>query len=145
MNYSRDGIKYHVPLIPLLLDGPMDGDAFCAYVTHVLVPELQPGDIVVMDNLPAHYVSGVSEAIEATGATRVFLAPYSPDFIPIEQAFAKLMALLRKAAARTFDELWVAIAEIIELFSPAECATFSPTRDMNHTDQKTFKVDDMAA
>ena len=83
-----------------------------------------PGDQVIMDNLPAHKVSGVKQAIEAAGATRLLLPPYSPDFNPIEQAFAKLKALLRKAAARTVDDLWDAIAEIIELFTPTECANF---------------------
>ena len=109
---------------PMLLDGPMNGAAFLAYVTHVLVPTLTPGDLVIMDNLPAHKVSGVKEAIEAAGATRVFLPPYSPDFNPIEQAFAKLKAFLRKTAARSVDDLWAAIAEAIELFPPAECANF---------------------
>ena len=79
---------------------------------------------VMMNNLPAHKVAGVKEAIEAAGATRVLLPPYSPDFNPIEQAFAKLKALLRKAAARTVDDLWAAIAEAIELFPPAQCANF---------------------
>ena len=102
----------------------MNGAAFLAYVEQVLVPTLVPGDLVIMDNLPAHKVTGVKEAIEAAGATRVFLPPYSPDFNPIEQAFAKLKALLRKAAARTVDDLWAAIAEIIELFPPAQCANF---------------------
>ena len=98
--------------------------AFLAYVEQVLVPTLVPGDVVIMDNLPAHKVAGVKEAIEAAGATRVFLPPYSPDLNPIEQAFAKLKALLRKAAARTVDDLWAAIADAIELFTPAECANF---------------------
>ena len=102
----------------------MNGAAFLAYVEQVLVPTLVPGDLVIMDNLPAHKVTGVKEAIEAAGATRVFLPPYSPDFNPIEQAFAKLKALLRKAAARTVDDLWATIAEIIELFPPAQCANF---------------------
>ena len=83
-----------------------------------------PGDQVIMDNLPAHKVAGVKQAIEAAGATRLLLPPYSPDFNPIEQAFSKLKALLRKAAARTVDDLWAAIAEIIELFTPTECANF---------------------
>ena len=83
-----------------------------------------PALTVIMDNLPAHKVSGVKQAIEAAGATRLLLPPYSPDFNPIEQAFAKLKALLRKAAARTVDDLWDAIAEIIELFTPTECANF---------------------
>ena len=89
-----------------------------------LVPTLVPGDQVIMDNLPAHKVAGVKQAIEAAGATRLLLPPYSPDFNPIEQAFSKLKALLRKAAARTVDDLWAAIAEIIELFTPTECANF---------------------
>jgi len=108
----------------MLLDGPMNGAAFLAYVEQVLVPTLVPGDLVFMDNLPAHKVTGVKEAIEAAGATRVFLPPYSPDFNPIEQAFAKLKAILRKVGARTIDDLWAAIADAIELFPPAECANF---------------------
>ncbi len=88
------------------------------------MPTLVPGDLVMMDNLPAHKVTGVKQAIEAAGATRVLQPPYSPDFNPIEQAFAKLKALLRKAAARSVDDLWAAIAEAIETFPPAECATF---------------------
>jgi transposase len=109
---------------PMLLDGPMNGAAFLAYVEQVLVPTLAPGDLVIMDNLPAHKVTGVKEAIEAAGATRLFLPPYSPDFNPIEQAFAKLKALLRKAATRTVDDLWDAVAEAIERFPPEECANF---------------------
>ncbi len=109
---------------PMLLDGPMDGDAFHAYVTHVLVPELTPGDIVVMDNLPAHKVSGVRHAIEAAGASLLYLPPYSPDFNPIEMAFSKLKAILRKAAARTIDNLWQVIAEAIDDFTPAECRNY---------------------
>ncbi len=109
---------------PMLLDGPMNGAAFLAYVEQVLVPTLASGDLVIMDNLPAHKVTGVKEAIEAAGATRLFLPPYSPDFNPIEQAFAKLKALLRKAATRTVDDLWDAVAEAIERFPPAECANF---------------------
>ncbi len=109
---------------PMLLDGPMDGDAFHAYVTHVLVPELTPGDIVVMDNLPAHKVSGVRHTIEAAGASLLYLPPYSPDFNPIEMAFSKLKAILRKAAARTIDNLWQVIAEAIDDFTPAECRNY---------------------
>lgn len=109
---------------PMLLDGPMDGVAFRAYVEQVLVPTLKPGDVVIMDNLPAHRVSGVREAIEAAGASRLFLPPYSPEFNPIEQAFAKLKALLRKAAARTVDALWQAIADAINNFTPDECANY---------------------
>ncbi len=118
------GLRLDGLTAPMVLDGPMHGAAFLAYVEQVLVPTLVPGDRVIMDNLPAHKAAGVKEAIEAAGATRVFLPPYSPDFNPIEQAFAKLKALLRKAAARSVDDLWVAIAEAIELFPPAECANF---------------------
>ena len=92
----------------MLLDGPMNGVAFLAYVEQVLVPTLVPGDQVIMDNLPAHKVAGVKQAIEAAGATRLLLPPYSPDFNPIEQAFSKLKALLRKPPA---PDLWAAIAE----------------------------------
>ena len=108
----------------MLLDGPMNGAAFLAYNEQVPVPTLVPGDLVIMDNLPAHKVSGVKEAIEAVGATRAFLPPYSPDFNPIEQAFAKLKASLRKTAARTVYDLWAAIVEAIQLFPPEQCANF---------------------
>jgi transposase len=91
---------------PWVLDGPMNGEAFLVYVQEVLVPTLRPGDIVVMDNLPAHKVAGVRAAIEAVGARRRLLPPYSPDLNPIENAFAKLKATLRRAAARTIPALW---------------------------------------
>ena len=104
----------------MLIDGAMDGPAFRAYVTTVLVPELRPGDIVVMDNLPAHKVDGVREAIEAARAKLLYL----PDFNPIEMAFAKLKALLRAAAPRTITALWKTIAEAIERFGPAECQAY---------------------
>lgn len=94
----------------MVLDGPMNGDVFRAYVEQVLIPTLTPGDIVVMDNLPAHKGAPVRAAIEASGARLLFLPPYSPDFNPIENAFAKLKAMLRKTAARTIDSLWDAIA-----------------------------------
>jgi transposase len=109
---------------PMLLDGPMDGDAFRAYVTQVLVPELATGDIVVMDNLPAHKVAGVRDAIEAAGATLLYLPPYSPDFNPIELAFSKLKAILRKAAARTIHDLWETIAQNLDGFSPTDCRNY---------------------
>jgi transposase len=109
---------------PWLIDGPMDGDAFRAYVTKVLVPELAPGDVVVMDNLPAHRVSGVREAIEAAGATLLYLPPYSPDLNPIEMAFAKLKAFLRAIAARTIPDLWEALKNALDIFLPNECANY---------------------
>ena len=111
-------------MAPMVLDGPMDGAAFLAYVEQVLVKELKPGDIVVMDNLPAHKVKGVSQAMESVGANLLYLPPYSPDFNPIEMAFSKLKALLRKTAARTITELWDAIADCIQKFTPHECKNY---------------------
>ena len=102
----------------------MNGTVFRAYVEQVLAPTLQPGDIVIMDNLPAHKAAGVREAIEQAGATLRFLPPYSPDFNPIENAFAKLKALLRAMAERTITALWNAVGSILELFSPTECANY---------------------
>jgi len=106
---------------PLILDGAMNGPAFLAYVEQVLVPELSLGDLVVMDNLPAHKVAGVRQAIEGAGATLRYLPAYSPDLNPIEMAFSKLKALLRKAAARTLPELWQGIGEAIAQFSAEDC------------------------
>lgn len=117
---------------PMILDGPMYGTAFRAYVEQALVPELTPGDIVVMDNFPAHKVAGVREAIEAAGARLLYLPPYSPDFVradapaltPIELAFAKIKAILRKIAARTIPDLRDAIAIALEAFTPDECTNY---------------------
>jgi transposase len=109
---------------PMVLDGAMNGAAFLAYVEQVLVPTLRPGELVVMDNLPAHKPAAVRAAIEQAGAELLYLPPYSPDFNPIENAFAKLKALLRKAATRTIDELWDAIGHALLAFSPAECANY---------------------
>jgi transposase len=109
---------------PMVLDRAMTGAWFLAYVEQVLVPTLTPGDIVIMDNLPAHKSAAVRRAIEATGAQLRLLPPYSPDFNPIENAFAKLKALLRKAAARTVTALERAIAKAIDTFTPDECANY---------------------
>ncbi|MGH7262247.1 MAG: IS630 family transposase [Nitrospiraceae bacterium] len=109
---------------PMVLDGAMHGAAFLAYVEQVLVPSLSSGDIVVMDNLPAHKPIAVRKAIEAAGAELRFLPPYSPDFNPIEMAFSKLKAFLKKTAARTVDDLWDAIAKGIETFTPTECQNY---------------------
>ena len=108
----------------MVLDGPMDGAAFLAYIEQGLVPELKPGDIVIMDNLPAHKIGGVRKAIEDASAGLLYLPPYSPDFNPIEMAFAKIKALLRKAAVRTVDEIWQAIAEALEAFTTEECRNY---------------------
>ena len=105
---------------PMILDGAMHGAAFLAYTEQVLAPTLSAGDIVVMDNLPAHKPVAVRQAIERTGAELRFLPPYSPDFNPIEMDFSKFKAFLKKTAARTVDDLWNAIAEAIELFTPTE-------------------------
>ena len=109
---------------PFVLDGPMNRSAFLAYVSRVLVPELKPGDVVILDNLPAHKGSRVRAAIEAAGASLLYLPPYSPDFNPIENAFAKLKALLRKAAERTTDGLWRLIGQLIDTFTPHECVNY---------------------
>ena len=109
---------------PMVLDGPMTGAWFLAYVQQVLAPTLERGDVVILDNLPAHKIAAVRQAVEVTGARLLFLPPYSPDFNPIENAFSKLKALLRKAAARTIDQLWTAIASAIDTFTPAECANY---------------------
>ena len=109
---------------PMVLDGPMDGEWFLAYVTQVLAPTLSPGDIVIMDNLPAHKVHGVRQAVEGCGARLEYLPPYSPDFNPIEQAISKLKAGLRKAASRTIDALWDAIATTIKTIKPSDCANY---------------------
>ena len=126
------GLRRSGVTAPMVLDGPMDGDAFLAYVRQVLVPELASGDIVVMDNLPAHKVSGVRQAIEAAGAELVYLPPYSPDFNPIEMAFARLKSSLRKAAARTIPELWEVIAECIDQFAPDECRNYFTAAGYDH-------------
>jgi transposase len=109
---------------PMVTDGPMDGGMFLAYVREFLCPTLQPGDIVVVDNLISHKVSGVEEAIRATGATLLYLPPYSPDFNPIEKFFSKLKALLRKAAKRSIDALWKEIADLLNAVTPSECSNF---------------------
>jgi transposase len=109
---------------PFVYDGAMNGTAFRAYVEQVLVPTLSAGDIVIMDNLPAHKAAGVREAINRAGALLMFLPPYSPDFNPIENAFAKLKALLRTKAKRTITALWDAVATILKQFTPAECANY---------------------
>ncbi len=109
---------------PMVIDGPMNGETFLTYVKQLLVPTLRPGDIVVMDNLSSHKSAAVRDAIEKAGAALHFLPPYSPDFNPIENAFAKLKALLRKAAARTRETLWEEVGRILDTFTPPECANY---------------------
>lgn len=118
------GLRSSELTAPCVIDGPMNGNAFIAYVEQILAPSHKPGDIVVLDNLSAHKVPGVREAIEAAGGTLLYLPPYSPDFNPIEQLFAKLKALLRKAAERSVDGLWNRIAYLLDAFTPQECANY---------------------
>lgn len=102
----------------------MNGQIFKTYVITQLVPTLQPGDIVIADNLSSHKVAGVKQAITAAGATLCYLPPYSPDLNPIEQVFAKLKTLLRKARARSFDDLWQTIGKLLDCFKPNECKNY---------------------
>ena len=115
---SRTGIA------PCVLVGPMNGEAFTAYVTRVLMPKLSPGNVVIMDNLSSHKAPAVRAAIAAAGAQLLFLSPYSPDSNPIEMAFSKLKAHPRKAAERTIHGLWDAIGRIVDLYSPEECSNY---------------------
>lgn len=105
---------------PFVLDGPINGQAFTAWIQQALVPELRPGDIVIMDNLASHKVAGVQDAIEAASAEWRYLPPYSPDFNPIEQVFSKFKNALRKTAARTVDALWTAFGRVLDQFAPDE-------------------------
>jgi putative transposase len=109
---------------PWILDGPINGQAFNAYVEKVLTPTLKPGDLVIMDNLRSHKGNAVRQAIRAAGAKLIFLPKYSPDLNPIEQVFAKLKHLLRYAAARTIEALTAAVGELLDAFTPQECANY---------------------
>ena len=113
---------------PCVIDGPINGASFRAYVEQVLVPVLKPGDIVVMDNLGSHKVRAIRAAIRAAKAKLFFLPAYSPDLNPIEQAFAKMKTLLRKADARTIDETWRTIGALLDCFTPTECANYFKRR-----------------
>jgi transposase len=109
---------------PCVIDGPINGETFLAYVEQVLVPVLRPGDIVIMDNLGSHKSKATRKAIRAAGARLFFLPPYSPDLNPIEQVFAKLKHLLRKAQERTVEATWQRIGTLLRSFSPQECANY---------------------
>jgi transposase len=118
------GLRQSGVIAPLVLDGPMTGTAFRAYVEPFLAPALTPGDVVVLDNLAAHKVAGIRQALAAAGASLLYLPPYSPDLNPIEQLFAKFKALLRKAATRTKEELWSTIGRLLATVPPDECARY---------------------
>jgi transposase len=109
---------------PAVFDGPIDSPCFLAYVEQVLVPTLQPGDVVVLDNLAVHKQPEIRAAIEAAGAQLRFLPPYSPDFNPIELAFAKLKAFLRAARPRNFDQVTALVAAALALYTPTECRNY---------------------
>ena len=109
---------------PVVIDGAVNGELFRAYVAQHLAPALRPGDVVVMDNLGAHKVAGVREAIEAAGGRLLYLPPYSPDLNPIENAFSKLKRLLRRAAERTVEGLWATIGRLLDEFRPTECRNY---------------------
>jgi transposase len=118
------GLRQHAITAPMVIDGPMNGAAFLAYVRTWLCPTRQPGDIVVADKLSCHKVAGIREAIEAVGATLHYLPPYSPDLNPIEKMFSKLKAMLRKAAIRTMGALWDEIGSLIDTVTPQECSNY---------------------
>lgn len=118
------GLRITGMVAPMVIDRPINRISFQAYVDQVLVPELRPGDVVVMDNLGSHKAPAVAAAIEAVGASLLYLPPYSPDFNPIENAFSKLKALLRKAARRSIEGLWSTIGDLLGAFSPEECTNF---------------------
>lgn len=109
---------------PCVIDGPINGRSFLAYVEQLLVPTLSPGDIVIMDNLGSHKSQAVRRAIRAAGAKLFFLPPYSPDLNPIEQVFAKLKTLLRKAEERTVEDTWRRIGTLLRAFAPNECSNY---------------------
>lgn len=118
------GLRDNALIAPCIIEGAINGELFLAYIEQVLVPELTPGDTVIMDNLGSHKVAGVQKAIEAAGATLIYLPPYSPDLNPIEMAFSKLKALLRAMAIRCVDALWKALGDIPKCFSQTECKNF---------------------
>ena len=118
------GLRMTGMVAPMVLDGPINGDWFEAYVRKILVPDLGRGDVVIMDNLSSHKRASVREAIEAAGARLMFLPPYSPDFNPIEKAFARLKAMLCRAGERTVSGLWSLIGKLVDLFQPQECASY---------------------
>jgi transposase len=117
-------LRHHRLTAPLVVNGPMDGELFLAWVEQFLCPTLQTGDIVILDNLSSHKVEGVRPALAAVGATLLYLPPYSPDLNPIEKLFAKLKTLLRKAAKRSSEELWQEIGELLNTVTTRECANY---------------------
>jgi transposase len=109
---------------PMVVDGPMTSDVFVAYVRHVLLPTLEAGDVVIMDNLSSHKARRVRETIESAGAKVAYLPPYSPDLNPIEQAYSKLKWLVRSAAERTVEGLWALLGRLLDRYTPTECRNY---------------------
>lgn len=130
------GLRITSMVAPMVLDGPINGDCFEAYVAQVLVPELRPGDVVIMDNLSSHKRAAVKEPIEAAGATLRFLPPYRPDFNPIEKAFSRLKAMLRKAGERTVSGLWGLIGRLVDTSNPPNAPTTSVRAAINQNEWK---------
>ena len=118
------GLRCNALTAPWIINGPINRQIFETWVETQLAPTLSAGDVVILDNLPAHKSKTAEQAVQAKGAWILFLPPYSPDLNPIEMAFSKLKAHLRKAAARTIDALWKAVGQICDLFSPEECANY---------------------
>lgn len=118
------GLRHDAVSAPMVVDGPIDGALFLAWVRDFLCPTLRPGDIVIADNLSCHKVSGVEQALTAVGASLCYLPPYSPDLNPIEKLFAKLKAMLRKASKRTVDALWKELGKLLDTTSPQECQNY---------------------
>ena len=118
------GLQHDGILAPQLIPCPMTGKIFQQWLKECLIPEMAPGSIVVADNLPAHKVAGIRQCLEDAGMGQLYLPPYSPDFNPIELVFSKLKALLRRAAARSFDAIFDALTIILEKFRPTECANY---------------------
>ena len=117
-------LRHDAITAPFVLDGPINGESFAAYVEQILAPTLKPGDIVIMDNLGSHKGHAIRKAIRAAGARLMFLPAYSPDLNPIEQVFAKLKTLLRKADERTVEGVWRRTGALLGRFTPAECANY---------------------
>ena len=118
------GLRHDRLTAPMVVGEPIDGEMFLAWVQQFLCPTLQPGDIVILDNLSSHKVAGVRQAIASVGATLLYLPPYSPDLNPIEKLFAKLKALLRRAAKRSVEQLWNEIGALLDTIAPNECANY---------------------
>jgi transposase len=117
-------LRRHQLTAPMVVDGPMDGELFLAWIEQFLCPTLQPGDVVILDNLSSHKVDGVQQAVTLAGARVLYLPPYSPDLNPIEKLFSKLKTLLRKAALRASEELWTEIGVLINTITASECANY---------------------